>query len=77
MANGRHQMKKAMAALTFMMIVFIAVGALPLLFLRGVQGNAFLFLCFPAVGMSLAAVRHVLKAIDRRLTALEQGNSDE
>ena len=76
MTDGRDRMKMAMAALTFMMIVFIAVGALPLLFMRGMQANAFPFVCFPVVGMSLAAVRHVLKAIDRRLTALEEERGD-
>lgn len=77
MTDDTNRTRKAMAALTVMMAVFLLTGlAVPLLMLRGPTGGAMSFLCFPVVAAAMASVRHVLKTIDMRLTALEEGRSN-
>jgi hypothetical protein len=78
MTGDRKQTKKAMVVLTVVMVVFLAIGiAVPLLMLRGAKTGALSFMCFPVTAVALASVRHVLRTIDLRLTALEEGRRDE
>lgn len=73
MADDRHRMKEAMTALTVMAFGCLALGSVvPFIIFRVTKESYIELTYFVVVGAALISVRHVLRAIDRRLTSLER-----